>query len=171
MLRLISGWQCPKSPLPTLGVPPTLTTCLWPQQMDDAVYTFETLLHQELGKLQGKDDLCKSIQRILERVLKVRQGVRTFGGLWWPCSLAREEARSDVVYFNKSLPGKFFFILRFSWILLGEGKWEITWRSQVPSDHSCKSPPGFRLAPKPSCSHQWLLPGLRNTRKQLGRGM
>ncbi|XP_063031104.1 protein Niban 2 isoform X1 [Melospiza melodia melodia] len=40
------------------------------QQMDDAVYTFETLLHQELGKLQGKDELCKSIQRILERVLK-----------------------------------------------------------------------------------------------------
>lgn len=36
------------------------------------MYTFETLLHQELGKLQGKDDLCKSIQRILERVLKVR---------------------------------------------------------------------------------------------------
>lgn len=52
--------------------------------MDDAVYTFETLLHQELGKLQGKDDLCKSIQRILERVLKVRQGARAFGGLWWP---------------------------------------------------------------------------------------
>lgn len=52
--------------------------------MDDAVYTFETLLHQELGKLQGKDDLCKSIQRILERVLKVRHGVRAFGGLWWP---------------------------------------------------------------------------------------
>ncbi|NXE80120.1 NIBL1 protein, partial [Cochlearius cochlearius] len=44
------------------------------QQMDDAVYTFETLLHQEVGKLQGKDDLCKSIQRILERVLKVRGG-------------------------------------------------------------------------------------------------
>ncbi|NXD31438.1 NIBL1 protein, partial [Spelaeornis formosus] len=40
------------------------------QQMDDAVHTFETLLHQELGRLQGKDDLCKSIQRILERVLK-----------------------------------------------------------------------------------------------------
>ncbi|XP_054249198.1 protein Niban 2 [Indicator indicator] len=40
------------------------------QQMDDAVHTFETLLHQELGKLQGKEDLCKSIQRILERVLK-----------------------------------------------------------------------------------------------------
>ncbi|XP_064892052.1 protein Niban 2 [Columba livia] len=40
------------------------------QQMDDAVYTFETLLHQDLGKLQGKDDVCKSIQRILERVLK-----------------------------------------------------------------------------------------------------
>ncbi|KFV06154.1 Niban-like 1, partial [Tauraco erythrolophus] len=40
------------------------------QQMDDAVYTFKTLLHQEPGKRQGKDDLCKSIQRILERVLK-----------------------------------------------------------------------------------------------------
>ncbi|KYO23162.1 niban-like protein 1 [Alligator mississippiensis] len=40
------------------------------QQMDDAVYTFETLLHQELGKMLGKEDLCKSIQRILERVLK-----------------------------------------------------------------------------------------------------
>lgn len=54
--------------------PPVLTVCLCSQQMDDAVYTFETLLHQELGKLQGKDDLCKSIQRILERVLKVRGG-------------------------------------------------------------------------------------------------
>ncbi|NXH14063.1 NIBL1 protein, partial [Bucco capensis] len=40
------------------------------QQMDDAVHTFETLLHQELGKLQAKEELCKSIQRILERVLK-----------------------------------------------------------------------------------------------------
>ena len=56
----------------SLWVP--LTVCLRSQQMDDAVYTFETLLHQELGKLQGKDDLCKSIQRILERVLKVRGG-------------------------------------------------------------------------------------------------
>uniref|UniRef100_A0A8D0GHF8 Niban apoptosis regulator 2 n=1 Tax=Sphenodon punctatus TaxID=8508 RepID=A0A8D0GHF8_SPHPU len=40
------------------------------QQMDDTVYTFETLLHQELGKMLSKEDLCKSIQRILERVLK-----------------------------------------------------------------------------------------------------
>uniref|UniRef100_A0ABM5F6Z7 Protein Niban 2 n=1 Tax=Pogona vitticeps TaxID=103695 RepID=A0ABM5F6Z7_9SAUR len=40
------------------------------QQMDDTVYTFETLLHQELGKSLSKDDLCKAIQRILERVLK-----------------------------------------------------------------------------------------------------
>ncbi|XP_077163207.1 protein Niban 2 [Paroedura picta] len=40
------------------------------QQMDDAVYTFETLLHQELGKTADKDELCKTIQRILERVLK-----------------------------------------------------------------------------------------------------
>lgn len=42
------------------------------QQMDNAVYTFETLLHQELGKGPTKEELCKSIQRILERVLKVR---------------------------------------------------------------------------------------------------
>lgn len=49
--------------------------------MDDAVHTFETLLHQELGKLQGKDDLCKSIQRILERVLKVRCADPGFGGI------------------------------------------------------------------------------------------
>lgn len=41
------------------------------QQMDNAVYTFETLLHQELGKGPTKEELCKSIQRILERVLKV----------------------------------------------------------------------------------------------------
>lgn len=40
--------------------------------MDDAVYTFETLLHQELAKTASKDELCKTIQRILERVLKVR---------------------------------------------------------------------------------------------------
>lgn len=39
--------------------------------MDNAVYTFETLLHQELGKGPTKEELCKSIQRILERVLKV----------------------------------------------------------------------------------------------------
>nr|XP_028571002.1 niban-like protein 1 [Podarcis muralis] len=40
------------------------------QQMDDTVYTFETLLHQEVGKSPDKDELCKTIQRILERVLK-----------------------------------------------------------------------------------------------------
>lgn len=57
-----------------------LTPWFLPQQMDDAVYTFETLLHQELGKLQGKDDLCKSIQRILERVLKVRAGACSYLG-------------------------------------------------------------------------------------------
>lgn len=45
------------------------------------MHTFETLLHQELGKLQGKDDLCKSIQRILERVLKVRCADPGFGGI------------------------------------------------------------------------------------------
>lgn len=40
------------------------------EQMDNAVYTFETLLHQELGKGPTKEELCKSIQRVLERVLK-----------------------------------------------------------------------------------------------------
>ncbi|XP_061459671.1 protein Niban 2 [Rhineura floridana] len=40
------------------------------QQMDDTVFTFETLLHQEMGKSVSKDELCKTIQRILERVLK-----------------------------------------------------------------------------------------------------
>lgn len=70
-----SSW-CPSAPKRAPRGPPLgLTPWFLPQQMDDAVYTFETLLHQELGKLQGKDDLCKSIQRILERVLKVRAGV------------------------------------------------------------------------------------------------
>lgn len=40
------------------------------EQMDNTVYTFETLLHQELGKGPTKEELCKSIQRILDRVLK-----------------------------------------------------------------------------------------------------
>ncbi|XP_028918800.1 protein Niban 2 isoform X2 [Ornithorhynchus anatinus] len=40
------------------------------EQMDNAVYTFETLLHQELAKDLSPEELCKSIQRILERVLK-----------------------------------------------------------------------------------------------------
>lgn len=57
--------------------------CPWcaPQQMDNAVYTFETLLHQELGKGPSKEELCKSIQRILERVLKVSA---TPGPAPWP---------------------------------------------------------------------------------------
>lgn len=49
--------------------------------MDNAVYTFETLLHQELGKGPSKEELCKSIQRILERVLKVSA---TPGPAPWP---------------------------------------------------------------------------------------
>lgn len=123
-------WQCPtraSCPPPWLvpsGAPtPVLIVCLHSQQMDDAVYTFETLLHQELGKLQGKDDLCKSIQRILERVLKVRGGgVGAFGDLQWPCSKGwqpGEEARSDLTNFNKSLLGKCFFILRLFMHLAG----------------------------------------------------
>lgn len=38
--------------------------------MDDAVYTFEQLLQQSLD-VQGEDDMCKSIQRCQDRVLKV----------------------------------------------------------------------------------------------------
>ncbi|CAB1429681.1 unnamed protein product [Pleuronectes platessa] len=39
------------------------------EQMDNAVYTFEQLLHQSLeGK--GEDDMCKTIQRCQDRVIK-----------------------------------------------------------------------------------------------------
>ncbi|XP_029470406.1 niban-like protein 1 isoform X2 [Rhinatrema bivittatum] len=40
------------------------------EQMDNSIYTFEQLLHQELEKSADKEELCKDIQRILERVLK-----------------------------------------------------------------------------------------------------
>uniref|UniRef100_A0A8C3A134 Niban apoptosis regulator 2a n=1 Tax=Cyclopterus lumpus TaxID=8103 RepID=A0A8C3A134_CYCLU len=39
------------------------------QQMDNAVYTFEQLLNQSL-ETQGEDDMCKTIQRCQDRVLK-----------------------------------------------------------------------------------------------------
>ncbi|KAM9322699.1 protein Niban 2a [Pholidichthys leucotaenia] len=39
------------------------------QQMDNAVYTFEQLLNQSLDA-QGEEDLCKTIQRCQDRVLK-----------------------------------------------------------------------------------------------------
>uniref|UniRef100_A0A3Q3F1N4 Niban apoptosis regulator 2 n=1 Tax=Labrus bergylta TaxID=56723 RepID=A0A3Q3F1N4_9LABR len=39
------------------------------EQMDNAVYTFEQLLNQSL-EAQGDDDMCKTIQRCQERVLK-----------------------------------------------------------------------------------------------------
>ncbi|MEE6527111.1 hypothetical protein FKM82_028217, partial [Ascaphus truei] len=39
-------------------------------QTDNAVYTLEQLVHQELSKSEGGEDLCKDIQRVLERVLK-----------------------------------------------------------------------------------------------------
>ncbi|XP_072288511.1 protein Niban 2b isoform X2 [Eucyclogobius newberryi] len=39
------------------------------EQMDDAVYTFEQLLHQSLES-QGTDELCKTIQRCQDRVIK-----------------------------------------------------------------------------------------------------
>ena len=43
---------------------------LW-QQMDNAVYTFEQLLNQSLEG-QSDEDLCKTIQKCEDRVLKVR---------------------------------------------------------------------------------------------------
>ncbi len=43
---------------------------LW-QQMDNAVYTFEQLFHQSL-EAQGEEDMCKTIQRCQDRVLKVK---------------------------------------------------------------------------------------------------
>ncbi|KAG7240008.1 hypothetical protein INR49_028066, partial [Caranx melampygus] len=39
------------------------------EQMDDAVYTFEQILHQSLES-QGREDLCKTIQRCQDRVIK-----------------------------------------------------------------------------------------------------
>ncbi|KAM4578217.1 protein Niban 2b [Fundulus diaphanus] len=39
------------------------------KQMDDAVYTFEQILHQSLES-QGTEDLCKTIQRCQDRVIK-----------------------------------------------------------------------------------------------------
>lgn len=41
------------------------------QQMDNAVYTFEQILHQSL-EAQGTEELCKTIQRCQDRVLKVK---------------------------------------------------------------------------------------------------
>ncbi|KAM4697126.1 protein Niban 2-like [Rhinophrynus dorsalis] len=40
------------------------------EQTDNAVYTFEQMVHQELSKSDGGENLCRDIQRILERVLK-----------------------------------------------------------------------------------------------------
>uniref|UniRef100_A0A8C5HCC2 Niban-like protein 1 n=1 Tax=Gouania willdenowi TaxID=441366 RepID=A0A8C5HCC2_GOUWI len=39
------------------------------EQMDDAVYTFEQILHQSL-EAQGSEDICKTIQRCQDRVIK-----------------------------------------------------------------------------------------------------
>ncbi|XP_070689855.1 protein Niban 2b [Pempheris klunzingeri] len=39
------------------------------KQMDDAVYTFEQILHQSLES-QGTEELCKTIQRCQDRVIK-----------------------------------------------------------------------------------------------------
>lgn len=39
--------------------------------MDNAVYTYEQILHQSL-EAQGAEELCKTIQRCQDRVLKVK---------------------------------------------------------------------------------------------------
>ena len=39
--------------------------------MDDAVYTFEQILHQSLES-QTTEELCKTIQRCQDRVIKVK---------------------------------------------------------------------------------------------------
>lgn len=44
---------------------------LFSQQMDNSVYTFEQLFNQSL-EFQGQDDICKTIQRCQDRVLKVK---------------------------------------------------------------------------------------------------
>ena len=60
-----------------------ISSLLW-QQMDNAVYTFEQLLNQSLED-QGDEDLCKTIQKCEDRVLKVRgRGLRRF------CWVARQ---------------------------------------------------------------------------------
>lgn len=43
--------------------------------MDNSVYTFEQLFNQSLES-QGQDDICKTIQRCQDRVLKVKQHSR-----------------------------------------------------------------------------------------------
>lgn len=40
--------------------------------MDNSVYTFEQLFNQSLES-QGQDDICKTIQRCQDRVLKVKK--------------------------------------------------------------------------------------------------
>uniref|UniRef100_A0A8C5WLS6 Niban apoptosis regulator 2 n=1 Tax=Leptobrachium leishanense TaxID=445787 RepID=A0A8C5WLS6_9ANUR len=40
------------------------------EQTDNAVFTFEQMVHQELNKSKGEENVCRDIQRILERVLK-----------------------------------------------------------------------------------------------------
>lgn len=46
---------------------------LFLQQMDNSVYTFEQLFNQSIES-QGQEDMCKTIQRCQDRVLKVKWG-------------------------------------------------------------------------------------------------
>ncbi|MGH0158965.1 UNVERIFIED_CONTAM: hypothetical protein FKN15_053053 [Acipenser sinensis] len=46
------------------------------EQMDNAVYTFEQLLHQSLESSADKEDLCKASQRIQDRVIKVENVIQ-----------------------------------------------------------------------------------------------
>lgn len=169
-----SSWWCP---LPTPMVGPfgsPLTFCLCSQQMDDAVYTFETLLHQEVGKLQGKDDLCKSIQRILERVLKVRGGRSgasvAFGGLTPRArTLGKRTAVTfpiliEVFWGNLSLYGDFH---AFCWHVGQASGKPGGARSPLTTCITVKCHLGFRLVPKLFC--QTVVEELAPTRAQTPR--
>lgn len=50
----------------------SILSFFWAQQMDNAVYTFEQLLHQNMEEQSG-EELNKTIHRCQDRVLKVNQ--------------------------------------------------------------------------------------------------
>lgn len=63
--------------------------------MDNAVYTFEQMLHQSL-EAQGTEELCKTVQRCQDRVLKVNRSHRLIAVLLLPLmsSQARRSSRT-----------------------------------------------------------------------------
>lgn len=62
IIKYTDTFECTRDSVP-------ICVCL--QQMDNAVYTFEQILHQSLES-QGGEDLCKTIQRCQDRVIKVK---------------------------------------------------------------------------------------------------